>query len=88
MKLMQVFNYCEYQNNMPNMFGDIDTTLLVAGDDGAGNDTYYNWYPSRAEEYDGAKQEAAVLFNAWLIGQGMKIDWDDEYFHVLIYISW
>lgn len=93
-ELMQVFDSCQ----MPHMFGTEETSILIAGPDGAGNDTYHRWYPKKAAgrvkvgRYEDFKTEeglkAGRLLNKWFIAHGMVWDKEDKYFHVLIHISW
>lgn len=93
MKLIQFFDWLY----MPHEMNEEETSILIAGPDGAGNDTYHRWYPKRVEEgkigrfehfKDEKELEAGRLMNQWLIEHGMEWDKEDKYFHVLIQISW
>ena len=92
-ELIQVYDSC----SMPHKFGTEETSILVAGQDGAGNDTYHRWYPDRVEKKEIGKYEhfknekeleAGQLLNNWLIEHGLEWDKENKYFYVLIYVSW
>jgi len=93
MKLIQLFNWLD----IPRELGE-DSTLLISGNEGASNDSYHRWYPSKAEDPEEVgkwcffkskeDQETGKLLNKWLIENGMKWDKEDKCFHVLIHISW
>jgi ABC-type phosphate/phosphonate transport system ATPase subunit len=87
----QVFDY----NDMPFSFEGEETSIIIAGKDGAGNDTYHRWYPGRLREEVGKYKhfetqkelEAGKALNEWLLQNGMVIK-NEFLFHVLIHISW
>jgi hypothetical protein len=91
---MQVFDSC----SMPHGFGEEELSILVAGDDGARNDSYWRWYPDKANNpdevgrfckfRDEAHQKAGKALNIWLVNHGMKWKTTDKYFHVLIHFNW
>ena len=89
---MQVFDWLE----MPHDIGKFDTSILIAGYDGARNDSYHRWYPDRITERKVGKfehfktqeeLEAGRILNQWMLDHGMVIK-DEFCFHVLIHISW
>ena len=93
-EIMQVFDSCK----MPHQFETEETSILVAGSDGAGNDTYHRWYPAKVRDdsevgaycqfRDETHRAAGRALNAWLTEHGMVEDEANKYFHVLIFISW
>lgn len=92
-ELIQVFDSCK----IPHMFGDEETSIIIAGNDGIGNDTYHRWYPDRIEKkeigewnfFKNKKEwEASKLLNQWFFDHGMKVDKNNKYFYVLIHIGW
>lgn len=64
----------------------------------ANNGSYHRWYPMHVNEknnvgkFERFKNEEELrlgkLLNEWLVENGMVIDFNDEYFNVLIYVSW
>ena len=92
METKQLFDWF----NMPHEFSEQESTILIGGYEGCGNDTYHRWYPDRVNkphgkyEYFKTQQElkAGKELNQWLLDNGMEIDKSDEYFHVLIHVSW
>ena len=91
---MQVFDSCK----MPHQFDAEEMTILVAGNDGAGNDTYHRWYPDKVNDpsevgkyckfRDESHRQAGQALNVWLVNHGMKWKTSDKYFHILIHVNW
>jgi hypothetical protein len=76
MKRIQVFDWLKMPYPLENDFQDWAE---------ANNDSYIRFYPNRKDNlYDPCFQKRVVN---WLLGQGMEIE-TDEYFYVLIYVSW
>lgn len=74
MKTLQVFEWL----NMPSEVQD-----ELAADSEATGDSYHRWYPKSDND---VPYKAKV--NQWLLDNGMQVEGGNEYFHVLIHISW
>lgn len=82
-ELLQVFDISDL--NLSNDLNDELCDMFRA--DG---DSYHRWYPKdKADKfYNGPTQEQIDEVNKALLKNGMKIDKDNKYFHVLIHVSW
>jgi hypothetical protein len=74
MKLIQVFEGTPFDEQFADWSNDIT------------NDCYRRWYPKRADEPKSEPWMAEL--NKWLTENGMDIDSNNKYFHVLIRFSW
>jgi len=76
MEKIQVFNWLKMSSPLSDDFQDWAE---------ATNDSYIRFYPNRRDSlYDPRFQKRMVN---WLLGQGMEVE-TEEYFYVLIHVSW
>lgn len=78
---IQVFNWIDI--NPQNELRDL--IIEYYEEDLNGSDTYVRYYPND-DSYVG--EELNKLINDYLIKDGYFIDFDDEYFYILIRIDW
>jgi len=76
-KLVQVFDWLKMPSQLNDEFLD-----WAECDNGA----YIRWYPVENSIY--IKSELKDKVNNWLLENGMEVDTNDQYFYVLIHVSW
>ena len=88
MKKIQVFNYIDMNKEVRELMWFFEAT----------NDTYHRWYPKDVKDSEEVgqfckfknkkEQNKFKILNKWLIKNGMEIDDKNDYFHILIHMSW
>lgn len=76
-QILQVFDWLKMSHPIGEQFQDWAET---------NNDSYVRWYPDDSWDYPPKELKEAV--NNWLLENGMEVDPNNKYFHVLIHVSW
>ena len=53
-----------------------------------GNDSYHRYYPLSSKHHDKKFDGVKMQINRFLVKEGYYIDWENQYFHILMRFSW